>query len=108
MLATGETNAVRDFAEWAFAEVGIRLNWRGEGSDEKGYDAATGRCLVEVDPRYFRPTELELLRGDPTKARERLGWTHTISARELAAEMVREDLRAMRAARVMEDAPCSA
>ena len=73
VLATGETTTVRQFVEWAFAEVDIEIQWKGEGVDEKGYDAATGRCLVEVDPRYFRPTEVELLLGDPTKAQTKLG-----------------------------------
>jgi len=104
VLATGETTAVRDFVQWGFEDVGITIEWRGEGVDEKGYDAATGRCLVEVDPRYFRPTEVELLLGDPTKAREKLGWTHKTSVRELAAEMVREDLRVMQTATVMKEA----
>ena len=98
VLATGETTAVRTFAEWAFAEAGMELEWRGEGVEEKGYDRASGRCLVEVDPRYFRPTEVDLLLGDPGKARSRLGWTHRRSARDLAREMVREDLRLLQAA----------
>lgn len=98
VLATGETTAVRTFVDWAFADVGITLEWKGKGIDEKGYDAATGRCLVEVDPRYFRPTEVDLLLGDPGKAREKLGWKNEISVRELATEMVEEDLRLMQAA----------
>jgi GDPmannose 4,6-dehydratase len=81
--------------EWAFAEVGITIEWRGTGVEEKGFDAATGDCLIEVDPRYFRPTEVELLLGDPTKAREVLGWKHETGVRELVAEMVREDMKIM-------------
>ncbi len=96
VLATGETTEVRQFVQWAFEDVGIALEWRGEGIEEKGYCTATGKCLVEVDPRYFRPTEVELLIGDPTKAHEKLGWHHDTSVRELAAEMVREDLVIMR------------
>lgn len=92
VLATGETTTVRDFVSWAFEEVGFHLEWRGEGHEEKGYDRATGRCLIEVDPRYFRPTEVELLIGDPTKARERLGWSHKTSIRDLVREMVTADL----------------
>lgn len=92
VLATGETTYVRTFVEWAFADVGIDLRFKGTGVDEKGYCDKTGRCLVEIDPRYFRPTEVELLIGDPTKANEKLGWRHSISARELAREMVEADL----------------
>jgi GDPmannose 4,6-dehydratase len=93
VLATGETTSVRQFVEWAFADVGIALEWKGSGVDEKGYDAASGACLVEIDPRYFRPTEVDLLLGDPTKARQKLGWHHKTPVRELAAEMVREDVK---------------
>ncbi len=100
VLATGETTPVRSFVEWAFEDAGMKLEWRGSGIDEKGYDSATGRCLVEVDPRYFRPTEVDLLIGDPTKARTKLGWTHTKTARELAREMVLEDLKVMQTAPV--------
>ena len=96
VLATGVTTPVRSFVEWAFEDVGIKLVWRGEGTEEKGYDAESGRCLVEVDPRYFRPTEVDLLLGDPSKAREKLGWTHSTSVRELAREMVQADLEVMR------------
>ena len=92
VLATGETTPVRTFVEWAFEDVGIQLQWKGAGVDEKGYCAETGRCLVEVDPRYFRPTEVELLIGDPTKAQEKLGWRHETTVRELAREMVQADL----------------
>jgi len=95
VLATGETTHVRTFVEWAFEDVGIMLEWRGEGVDEKGYCCDTGRLLVEVDPRYFRPTEVELLIGDPTKAHEKLGWQHETSVRELAREMVQADLDVM-------------
>ena len=104
VLATGETTPVRSFVEWAFADVGVVLEWRGSGVEEKGYDSVTGKCLVEVDPRYFRPTEVDLLIGDPTKAREKLGWTHTKSAREIAREMVNEDLKTMQTATVMKEA----
>ncbi|ANL26684.1 GDP-mannose 4,6-dehydratase 1 [Rhizobium phaseoli] len=93
VLATGETTSVRQFVEWAFADIGIALEWKGSGVDEKGYDAASGRCLVEIDPRYFRPTEVDLLLGDPTKARQKLGWHHKTAVRDLAAEMVREDIK---------------
>lgn len=101
VLATGETTEVRTFVEWAFEDVGIQLEWRGQGVDEKGYCKATGRCLVEIDPRYFRPTEVDLLIGDPTKAREKLGWSHQTSVRDLAREMVQADLL------VMKEAPIS-
>ncbi|HIK65321.1 MAG TPA: GDP-mannose 4,6-dehydratase, partial [Henriciella marina] len=69
VLATGETTHVRQFVEWAFEDVGIKLEWKGKGVDEKGYCSETGKCLIEVDPRYFRPTEVELLLGDPAKAK---------------------------------------
>ncbi len=95
VLATGETTTVRDFVSWAFEDVGIAIAWRGEGVDEKGYDAS-GRCLIEVDPRYFRPTEVDLLIGDATKAHEKLGWKHETAVRDLAREMVQADLIVMR------------
>jgi GDPmannose 4,6-dehydratase len=101
VLATGVTTRVRSFVEWAFEDVGIRLDWRGEGIAEKGFDAGTGRCLVEVDPRYFRPTEVDLLLGDASKARDKLGWRHETSVRDLVREMVREDLEEMRAASIV-------
>jgi GDPmannose 4,6-dehydratase len=92
VLATGEAARVRDFVACAFSQVGIELEWRGAGVEETGACRRTGRVLVRVDPRYFRPTEVDLLIGDATKAREKLGWTHQTSWRELCAEMVREDL----------------
>ena len=104
VLATGITTHVRSFVEWAFEDVGIALEWRGAGVDEKGYDKANGRCLVEVDPRYFRPTEVELLLGDPSKAHQKLGWRHETSPRELAREMVLADLEVMKTAPVMKEA----
>ena len=103
VLATGVTTSVRDFVGWAFEDIGVTIEWRGTGVDEKGYDAANGRCLVEIDPRYFRPTEVEILLGDPAKAKERLGWTHETSARELAREMVQADLKVMKSASVMKE-----
>jgi GDPmannose 4,6-dehydratase len=104
VLATGITTSVRTFAEWAFEEVGVQIEWKGRGLSEKGYDAASGRTIVEVDPRYFRPTEVDLLIGDSSKARAKLGWTHETSVRELAREMVQEDLRLMQTATIMKDA----
>ena len=94
VIATGEQHTVRDFVHLAAKEVGITLAWEGAGVAEKGYDQATGNCLVVVDPRYFRPTEVETLLGDPSSARERLGWQPEITFAELVREMVREDLKA--------------
>jgi GDPmannose 4,6-dehydratase len=93
VLATGETHPVREFVELAFHDAGIKIEWTGEGAAEKGHDTATGKVLVEVDPRYFRPTEVELLIGDPTKAKTKLGWTPTTTFRELVSEMVQSDLK---------------
>ncbi|MCF8178008.1 MAG: GDP-mannose 4,6-dehydratase [Sulfuritalea sp.] len=93
VIATGVQYSVRDFVDAAAAEIGIAVEWRGDGVDEKGYDGQ-GNCIVQVDPRYFRPTEVETLLGDATKAREKLGWTPRITFAELVAEMVREDLKA--------------
>jgi GDPmannose 4,6-dehydratase len=93
VIATGVQYSVRDFVDAAAAEIGIAVTWRGSGVDEKGYDAQ-GKCIVQVDPRYFRPTEVETLLGDATKAREKLGWTPKITFTQLVAEMVREDLKA--------------
>jgi GDPmannose 4,6-dehydratase len=98
VLATGETTAVRDFARWAFEEAGLPIEFRGEGREEKGYALADGRCLIEVDPAYFRPAEAELLLGDPSKAQRKLGWRHTTGVRDLVREMVAADLARLRAA----------
>lgn len=95
VLATGTTTAVRTFTEKAFRKIGIDIEWRGEGVEEVGIDASNGRELIVVDPRYFRPTEVDLLLGDSSKAREKLGWRHTTHLDELVAEMVKEDLRVM-------------
>jgi len=92
-ISTGVQYSVRDFVNAAFKEVGISVRWEGKGIDEKGYDAKTGALLVEVDTRYFRPTEVETLLGDSTKAKEKLGWVPEISLDEMVAEMVRGDLR---------------
>ena len=93
VIATGEQYSVRHFVEAAAREIGIAVTWKGEGVDEKGYDAA-GKCIVAVDPRYFRPTEVETLLGDATKAKKKLGWVPKIRFPELVAEMMREDLKA--------------
>ena len=92
VIATGKQHSVRDFVEAAAKELGISIRWEGQGKDEKGYDA-DGNCRVAVDPRYFRPTEVETLLGDPSKAKEKLGWTPRITFKKLVAEMVREDLK---------------
>jgi GDPmannose 4,6-dehydratase len=96
VLATAETHTVREFVEAAFKEVGVTIVWSGQGFDEVGSDQATGRDLVHVDPRYLRPTEVDLLIGDPSKAREKLGWTATVGFHDLVAEMVAADLAAAR------------
>jgi GDPmannose 4,6-dehydratase len=103
VLATGEMTTVRNFVQWAFEDVGLNLRWEGKGIDEKGYDG-DGRCLVEVDPRYFRPTEVEQLLGDASKAKAKLGWSHETSNRDLAREMVAADLKVMRDAPIAKGA----
>nr|WP_027134854.1 GDP-mannose 4,6-dehydratase [Geminicoccus roseus] len=104
VLATGETHTVRSFVEKAFAHLGVTLQWKGEGVDEKGICAKSGRTLVEIDPRYFRPTEVDLLIGNPEKAHRKLGWKHETDMDALLAEMVDEDLKVMASAPVMRDA----
>ena len=100
VLATGVTTTVRQFVEWAFADAGINLEWRGSGVEEQGFCQKTGALRVAVDPRYFRPTEVELLIGDPSKAHQKLGWRAEIGVRELAREMVLADLETMKTASV--------
>ena len=93
VLATGETHTVREFVEAAFEEVGIKLEWRGAGAYEEGYCAKTGKLLVDVNPKYFRPAEVDLLLGDPSKADRVLGWQRKVSFRELVKIMVAADLK---------------
>lgn len=93
VIATGVQYSVRDFVNTAALELGMQMRWEGQGVDEKGYDTATGKCIVQVDPRYFRPTEVETLLGDASKARQKLGWTPQISFQQLVAEMVQSDLQ---------------
>jgi GDPmannose 4,6-dehydratase len=93
VIATGIQYSVRDFVNAAAKEVGIAIQWSGEGVDERGFDSS-GKCIVAVDPRYFRPTEVETLLGDATKAKKKLGWAPRISFHDLVAEMMREDLKA--------------
>jgi GDPmannose 4,6-dehydratase len=96
VLASGEAHSVRDFVEEAFRHVGREIQWRGTGAEEKGLDAKSGDVLVRVDPRYFRPSEVDLLIGDPTKAREQLGWHHSVIFSALVQEMVEADLDAVK------------
>jgi GDPmannose 4,6-dehydratase len=91
VVATGKSYTVRQFVEFAFEEIGVKIDWRGTGAKEKGYDSATGKLRVEIDPRYFRPSEVEFLLGDPTKATEKLGWTAKTDVRDLCRKMVRYD-----------------
>ncbi|MEO1291841.1 MAG: GDP-mannose 4,6-dehydratase [Pseudomonadota bacterium] len=93
VLAMGETHSVREFVELAFAEVGIQIRWSGEGVDEVGHCIESERAVVRIDPRYFRPTEVDLLIGDATKARETLGWAPKTSFPELVRDMVQSDLK---------------
>src|SRR5690606_35284823 len=94
--STGEAHSVREFVERAFAWVELQIEWRGEGAEEQGVDARSGQVLVAIDPRYFRPTEVDHLVGDASKARERLGWKPRTSFDELVIEMVDTDLAAVR------------
>ncbi|MDX5593351.1 GDP-mannose 4,6-dehydratase [Pseudovibrio sp. SPO723] len=92
VLATGETHSVRTFVELAFSQVGLSIFWEGSGAEEVGYERDSGKAVVKVDPRYFRPTEVDLLIGDPSKANNLLGWTPKISLSDMVAEMVKSDL----------------
>jgi GDPmannose 4,6-dehydratase len=93
VIATGETHTVREFVELSFKEVGVNVEWKGTGVDEKGYDSKTGKLLVDVNPRYFRPTEVELLWGDPSKAERELGWKRRVDFKGLVSMMVDADVR---------------
>ena len=97
VLATGEAHTVREFVERAFAVIGCHIRWRGEGVNEVGIDEAGGKELVKVDPRYFRPTEVDVLLGDASKARTKLGWKHKVNFKDLVIELVTSDLAAVRA-----------
>jgi GDPmannose 4,6-dehydratase len=103
VIATGEQYSVRQFCELAFKEVGIRLRWEGSGVNEKGIDCNNNRCFIEIDPGYFRPTEVETLLGDATKAREKLGWKPEVSFKSLVKEMVKEDLSEAQKDQVCQD-----
>jgi GDPmannose 4,6-dehydratase len=92
VVATGETRSVREFAEKVFARLGIPLEWRGSGANEKGIDARTGKVVIEVDPRYFRPAEVDLLLGDPARARAKLDWQPRVDLDGLVAMMADADL----------------
>jgi GDPmannose 4,6-dehydratase len=93
VIATGIQYSVREFVEIAAKSLDISLVWQGEGVEEQGYDKHTGKCIVAIDPRYFRPTEVETLLGDPTKAKEKLGWQPRTPFAQLVEEMVMEDLK---------------
>ncbi|WP_298380478.1 GDP-mannose 4,6-dehydratase [Azospirillum sp.] len=93
VLATGETHSVREFVELAFSHTGRTIAWQGEGVEETGVDEASGKIVVRIDPTYFRPTEVDLLLGDPSKAKAKLGWSHTTSFPDLVREMVASDLK---------------
>ncbi len=99
VLATGESHSVREFVEAAFAHIGRRIVWRGDGVEETGTDDKSDQALVSIDPRYFRPTEVDQLLGNPAKAKRKLGWSHRIGFKELVAEMMESDLQRMPRAR---------
>ena len=92
VLATGKSYSVRDFCEIAFKEIGITLKWKGKGLKEKGYNSKNNKILVEVDKRYFRPTEVDFLKGDASKAKKLLNWKPKISFQNLVSEMIRSDI----------------
>jgi len=96
VLATGETHPVREYVEKAFRVLGMEIRWQGKGVDEEGYDAATGKVVVRVDERYFRPAEVDLLLGNPAKAERVLGWKRKVDFDSLVKEMVEADLKASR------------
>ena len=97
VLATGESHSVREFVELAFKEIGTSIEWQGNGPTEQGIDTKSGNAIVKIDPRYYRPTEVDILLGDPSKAKSELGWEHTVSFEDLVSEMVQEDLKLIQA-----------
>ena len=112
VIATGKTTPVRDFVRMAFAEVGIELEFKGEGVDEKGYikscstpdfQVEIGKEILAVDPKYFRPTEVDLLIGDPTKANEKLGWTPEYELKDLVKDMMQSDIKLMQKDQYLKD-----
>jgi GDPmannose 4,6-dehydratase len=104
VLATGQTRTVREFVEMAFTHAGFTIKWQGKGVDEKGICNKSGKTLIAVDPRYFRPTEVELLLGDATKAKQKLGWTATTSLNDLVREMVESDMKETSQAKTVKEA----
>ena len=92
VIATGETHTIKEFCERAFSYAGYEIEWDGEGKDEKGIDKKSGKVLIEVDPKYFRPTEVDILIGDPTKAKEVLGWEPKVKFEELVEIMTKADI----------------
>ncbi|MEC8603238.1 MAG: GDP-mannose 4,6-dehydratase [Bacteroidota bacterium] len=103
VLATGKTNTVRHFCELAFLEVGIKIEWKGEGDSEKGLNAKDGSVLIEVDKNYYRPTEVDLLIGDPTRANKLLGWKHTYGLKSMIADMVQSDVEIFRKEQILKE-----
>ena len=103
VLATGVTTSIRDFCNMTFQELGVDIEWQGKGVDEKGLDAKTGKVIIEVDPRYFRPAEVDLLLGDSTKAREKLGWKPKYDLQTMVKEMVEEDMKEAKKAKVLRE-----
>ena len=103
VLATGKTNTVRHFCELAFLEVGIKIEWKGEGDSEKGLNAKDGSVLIEVDKNYYRPTEVDLLIGDPTRANKLLGWKHTYGFKSMIADMVQSDVEIFRKEQILKE-----
>lgn len=103
VLATGETYSVRQFIEWAFLEVGMNIEWRGTGVDEKGFKKWTEECLIEVDPRYFRPAEVDLLLGDASLAEKELGWKREYTLAQMVSEMVKSDIELFRKEEILKN-----
>lgn len=103
-IATGKQYSVREFVELAWSHLGREIRWEGEGVEERGYDRTSGACIVEVDPRYFRPTEVETLLGDPSRAKEKLGWEPKISFAEMVREMMESDLTLAQRDKLITDA----
>lgn len=103
VISTGETNSVRDFVNWSFEEVGIEIEWEGEGVNEKGYNKKTWECIVEVDPRYFRPAEVDFLLWDSTKARKQLWWEPKYTVRDMCKEMVASDIEKFRKQEILKN-----